>query len=272
MNYRHAYHAGNFADCFKHALLLAILDTFGRKPTPYFVLDTHAGPGRYNLEAEAARRTGEADIGIRRLLRSPAPALARYLELVRRLGPYQGSPMLIRELLRPHDRLACCELHSEEANNLRQHVNHDPRVEVHNRSGWEAVRALLPPKEKRGLVFIDPPFETRDEFAKLAECLQQGHARFTHGIFAAWYPIKHLALVRIFHANMTASRIRDIIAMELYLREVTKPDRLNGCGLIVINPPFQFEDQACSIATAVLNALGDGQTGARANAVRLVDE
>src|ERR1700722_12134603 len=114
MNYRHGYHAGNFADCFKHALLIALLDALARKPTPYFVLDTHAGAGWYDLDAESARRTGEADAGIRRLLHSSSPPLARYLELVTRLGLYPGSPALIRAVMRPNDHLACCELHPDE--------------------------------------------------------------------------------------------------------------------------------------------------------------
>src|ERR1700742_613444 len=115
MNYRHAYHAGNFADCFKHALLIALLDSFARKPAPYFVLDTHAGAGRYDLEAEEARRSAEAELGIRRLLRSASPALERYLTLVQRLGLYPGSPTLVRSIMREHDRLACCELHPADA-------------------------------------------------------------------------------------------------------------------------------------------------------------
>ena len=242
MNYRHAYHAGNFADCFKHALLVALLDSFARKPAPYFVLDTHAGAGRYDLEAEAARRTDEAAAGIRRLLQRPSPALGRYLGLVERLGLYPGSPTLIRAALREDDRLACCELHPEDATTLRRQFHRDPQVEVHERSGWEALGALLPPKEKRGLVFIDPPFEARDEFFTLADGLRRGHGRFSHGVFAAWYPVKQMAAVRGFHATLASSGIRDIVAVELHLRDTTNPDRLNGCGLIVINPPYQFEE------------------------------
>ncbi len=126
MNYRHAYHAGNFADCFKHALLVALLDSFARKPAPYFVLDTHAGAGRYDLDAEAARRTDEATTGIRRLLQRPSPVLARYLGLVEQLGLYPGSPALIRAVMRENDRLVCCELHPEDATTLRRAVSSRP--------------------------------------------------------------------------------------------------------------------------------------------------
>jgi 23S rRNA (adenine2030-N6)-methyltransferase len=272
MNYRHAYHAGNFADCFKHSLLVALLDSLTRKPAPYFVLDTHSGAGWYDLEAEAARRTDEATPGIRRLLQRPSPALGRYLGLVERLGLYPGSPVLIRAALRGDDRLTCCELHPEDAATLRRRFYRDPRVEVHERSGWEALGALLPPVEKRGLVFIDPPFEARDEFNILMDGLRRGHARFGHGIFAAWYPVKKMAAVREFHADLTASGIRDIVSVELHLRETINPDRFNGCGLIVINSPYQFESQAQSIANAVLDGLGGDEIGAGTTVVRLADE
>ncbi len=272
MNYRHAYHAGNFADCFKHALLVTLLDSIARKPAPYFVLDTHAGAGRYDLGADAARRTAEADVGIRRLLDRPSPILARYLGLVENLGLYPGSPTLIRAVMREGDRLACCELHPEDAAVLRRQFHHDPLVEVHLRSGWEALGALLPPREKRGLIFVDPPFEQRDEFQILTDGLRRGHAKFGHGVFAAWYPLKQMAAVRGFHANLAGSGMRDILAVELHLRETTDPDRLNGCGLIVINPPYQFEDQAQAIATAVLDGVSDGEPGAETLLIRLANE
>jgi len=272
MNYLHAYHAGNFADCFKHALLVTLLEAFTRKPTPYFVLDTHAGTGWYDLNAEESRRTGEANVGIQRLIRRPLPALAHYLGLVSELGLYPGSPALIRRVLRENDRLVCCELHPREASSLRRRFRCDPQVEVHERSGWEALGALLPPREKRGLVFIDPPFEERDEFRMLLEGIQRGHGRFSNGIFAAWYPVKQLAAVRAFHAGLRSSRIRDIVAMELHLRHTTEPDRLNGCGLVVINPPYDFENQALAVAQAVLEGLDADEGGAATTFVRLTDE
>nr|WP_294546349.1 23S rRNA (adenine(2030)-N(6))-methyltransferase RlmJ [uncultured Rhodopila sp.] len=272
MNYRHAYHAGNFADCFKHALLVALVDSFARKPAPYFVLDTHAGAGHYDLTAETALRTGEADSGIRRLFAARPPILARYLGLVEALGLYPGSPALIQALLRPADRLACCEIHPEEVVLLRRHFHRYPQVEVHKRSGWEALGALLPPKEKRGLVFIDPPFEDPDEFAALAAGLSRGRGRFGHGVFAAWYPIKQRAAVRTFHATLRAADIPDILAVELYHREPTNAERLNGCGLLVINPPHPFVEQSGLIAAAVLDGLGRDEAGAGTAVIRIADE
>ena len=165
MNYRHAFHAGNFADCMKHALLVWLIDALQAKPAPIFVLDTHAGAGRYDLKTGPAQRTGEWRQGIDRLLEMPPPALGRYLGFIRTLGLYPGSPALVRAMLRPDDRLACCELHPDDVFQLRRLFARDTQVAVHQRDGWEALGGLLPPKERRGLVLIDPPYENPDEFS-----------------------------------------------------------------------------------------------------------
>lgn len=252
----------------KHALLVWLVRSFARKAAPFFVLDTHAGCGRYDLDSGPAQRTGEWRQGIGRLLEQPAGALAEYVDLVRSVGLYPGSPVLIRALLRPEDRLACCELHPEDYAVLRRVFAHDAQVAVHHRDGWEAVRALLPPKERRGLVLIDPPFENADEFEQLAAGLCAGHARFANGVFAAWYPIKHRAPVRVFHLAMQESGLRDIVAAELLLREPVDPGRLNGCGLLVMNPPWRFETEASSILEALREQLG----GLSCSVIRLADE
>jgi 23S rRNA (adenine2030-N6)-methyltransferase len=285
MNYRHAFHAGGFADCMKHALLLGLVRALQRKPAPIFVLDTHAGAGRYDLSAPLAERTGEWRAGIGRLLDDPPGVLGDYLNIVQAtqatpppargggaIGVYPGSPLLIRTLLRPNDRLACCELHPEDHAALRRLFANDPAVAVHHRDGWEALGALLPPKQRRGLVLIDPPYEATDEFDRLVQCLCTGHARFRTGVFAAWYPIKHRAPVRAFHAALQASGIRDIVAAELLLRAPTEPTRLNGCGVLVINPPYRFEAEAAHILAALLDRLGTREPGGGAEVIRLVDE
>ena len=272
MNYRHEFHAGNFADCFKHALLVSLVTAMTRKPAPFCVLDTHAGSGHYDLDGDAARRTNEAEGGIRRLMGSEAPVLSPYLKLVGSLGLYPGSPRLIQALLRPDDRLVCCELRPDAAGALRRLCRDDPRVAVHERSGWEALGSLLPPREKRGLVLIDPPYEDRDEFTTLMDGLARAHRRFAHGVYAAWYPIKQLAAVRGFLDMMRMSRIRDVITAELYLRDPLDPGRLNGCGLLVINPPYRFEDEARLIGAAVLDGLGGGEPGAGTDVIRIADE
>jgi 23S rRNA (adenine2030-N6)-methyltransferase len=270
MNYRHAFHAGNFADCMKHALLMWLLRAIARKPAPFVVLDTHAGAGQYDLEAKPATRTSEWHSGIARLLKNPVVELADYIAVVRECGLYPGSPVLIRALLRPQDRLICCERHPEEYAALKCIMQGDARVSVHHRDAWEAMRGLLPPAERRGLVFIDPPYEAADEFSRLAGALREGHARFATGMFAAWYPIKHRAPVREFHATMRA--LRDVVVGELWLREPLDPARLNGCGLLLVNPPYRFETEALLILRALLSRLGAGEPGAGVSMERLSDE
>ena len=259
MNYRHAFHAGNFADCMKHALLLSILGLMARKATPLFVLDTHAGRGAYDLLGEA-QRTGEWRDGIARLI-PPPPPLAGYAGLVGRLGLYPGSPVLIRAVLRPGDALACCEWHTEDAAALRRRFRGDAQVSVHHRDGYEAIGALLPPQQRRGLVLIDPPYETPGEFERVAGALRAGATRFGHGVYAAWYPIKHRSPVTAFHATLAHGRLTDVIAAELWLREPTDPARLNGCGLIIRNAPFGFMAEAGPILVALQHALGEAGAG-----------
>ena len=272
MNYRHAFHAGNFADCMKHSLLVWLLRAMARKPAGYCVLDTHAGIGRYDLTAGPAARTGEWQSGIGRLLETPQPALADYIGLVRTLGLYPGSPAIARALQRPQDRLICCELHEEDAATLRLNFARDPQVSVHRRDAWEALTALLPPKERRSIILIDPPYERSDEFAQLTSALHAGWMKFRAGVFVAWYPIKHRAPVRDFHASLLASGIRDVVAAELLLREPLDPARLNGCGLIVVNPPFGFMDAAPDILRALLDRLAPDAAGAGFVMLRLADE
>jgi 23S rRNA (adenine2030-N6)-methyltransferase len=256
MNYRHAYHAGNFADCMKHAVLVWLLRAMARKPAGFTVLDTHAGTGAYDLQADEALRTGEAD----------------YLGVVQSLGLYPGSPAIARALLRPDDRLVCCELHPEDYGQLRRRFSRFRQVSLHLRDGYEALTALLPPAHKRGLILIDPPYEAPDEFARVTAGLQAGAARFAAGVFAAWYPVKHRAPVRAFHTALQESGLRDIVAVELLLREPLDPTRLNGCGLVVLNAPWQFEQEIRPILQALLSSLGTGEQGAAISVTRLADE
>ena len=272
MNYRHAFHAGNVADCVKHALLVWLVRALQRKPASLFALDTHAGAGRYDLAAAPAARAGEWRDGIGRLLADTPAPLADYVGLVHELGLYPGSPQLIRALLRPDDRLVCCELHPDDAALLQQRFAHDVQVSVHRRDGWEALRALLPPAQKRGLILVDPPYEAADEFARLAAALARAHRRFRNGTFAAWYPIKHRASVRAFYAALAEPGLRDVVAAEFLLREPIDPARLNGCGLLVLHPPFRFEQEVPPILAALLQRLGNREPGEAAAVQRLVDE
>jgi len=271
MNYRHAFHAGNFADCVKHALLVWLLRALQRKPAALMMLDSHAGIGSYDLAGPAAR-TGEFRAGIVRLLDDPPPALAEYVGLVQSLGLYPGSPAIARALLRPQDRLVCCELHPEDAATLRAAFAGDRQVAVHRRDGWEALGALLPPAERRGLVLIDPPYEAPDEYARVADGIGMAHTRFASGVIAAWYPIKHRAPVRALHAALRDRGIRDVVAAELWLRAPLDAARLNGCGLVVVNPPYRFAAEAPAILAALLARLGTGEAGAGVALERIADE
>lgn len=273
MNYRHAFHAGNHADCLKHALLLALLRGLARKPAGFAVLDAHAGRGAYDLTAPEALRTGEAERGAARL--APGPALDDYLALLAAAGfpeHYPGSPALIRAVLRPQDRLACCELHPEDHAALRALFARDGQVAVHKRDGWEALGALVPFPEKRGIVLLDPPFEREGEFTRMAEGIALVNRRMRGAIVAAWYPVKHRAPVRAFHHALRESGVRDILDCALMLREPTDPQRLNGSALVVVNPPFGFAAEAEAILTALLAALGDGEAGQGVAVTRLVEE
>jgi 23S rRNA (adenine2030-N6)-methyltransferase len=269
VNYRHAFHAGNFCDCVKHALLVALMRALQRKPAPLFVLDTHGGAGQYDLETGPAARTREASAGIVRLLDDTPEPLKDYVALVRSLGLYPGSPRLARALLRPDDRLACCELHPEEYASLRRRFARDPQVAVHRRDAWEALKGLLPPAQKRGLILIDPPYEDPAEYQRLADGLKLAQSRFRDGVIAAWYPAKRQASVRAFFGSLT---LRDVVVAELLLREPLDPARLNGCGMLIVNPPYRFEDEARLILNSLLDRLGQGEPGQAATVRRLTDE
>ena len=262
MNYRHIYHAGNFADVFKHAILCLIARHLRDKDSPFFLLDSHAGIGRYDLLSEEAGKTGEFHHGIGRLLAepNPPPELVEYLAViaalngVTRLSPealrwYPGSPLILRAALRPQDRMAAVELHPADCDSLADEFIGDPQVAIHAMDGYLALKAFLPPVERRGLVIVDPPFEQTDEFQRLAQGLQQAHRRWATGIYALWYPIKSRRPVDAFHADIASSGIRRVMMVELMIRPGHDPERLNGCGLLIINPPWRLMDQAQALLT-----------------------
>ncbi len=260
MNYRHAFHAGNHADCLKHALLVGLLRALARKPTPFTVLDTHAGIGRYDLAGAEAGATGEWHDGIGRLWAAPHPDLADYLALAPPGTAYPGSPALIRACLRPGDRLICCEWHEADAATLRRAFRGDAQVSVHHRDGYEAVRALLPPPTGRGLVFIDPPYEQENEAARVIEALSLARRRFSAGIIAAWAPIKHLAPVHDLR-HQIAGRFRDALAVCFWRHPPLDPTRLAGSLLLVLNPPYGFEAMAHTCLAALISRLAGPDGG-----------
>lgn len=272
MNYRHAFHAGNFADCFKHALLVWCIGALQRKPRPVFFLDTHAGIGCYDLTSAEAVRSGEFRTGIARLHGDPPPALADYLALAGALGSevYPGSPELFCVLARAGDRVALAELHQEDAARLRRRYR--GCAQVHVRDGYEALGALLPPPERRALVLIDPPYERADEFDRIFETLRVVDRKCRAATVLAWYPIKDRAAPRGLQARLRESGLRDLVAAELHLREPTDRARMSGCGMVVKNPPFGFESAARPILDALRARLCDGEAGAGSELLRLADE
>jgi 23S rRNA (adenine2030-N6)-methyltransferase len=264
MNYRHGFHAGNFADVFKHAALLALLDALATKPRPLCYFDTHAGRGRYALDAPDAGATGEWRDGIGRLWDRAAVTapLRRYVELVHRANPagkleaYPGSPLLAALALRADDRLVLCERQGAEADALRALFHRDARAHVHCRDGYAALHALLPPQEHRGLVLIDPPFEVQDDdFGAIEGALDQAQARWPGGVYAAWYPIKSRRALAPFHRHFAAWPFASVLVAELLVQPDNSPLRFNGCGMLIVNPPWRVDEDLARLLPALLEAL-----------------
>ena len=282
MNYRHAFHAGNHADALKHTLLLALCDALTAKPAPLFALDTHAGAGVYALHGDEATRTGEAEGGLLRLLAAPPhdPAVQRYLAAVAacraECGPdaCPGSPWLLAHALRAQDRIACCELREDDAGLLKRTVGDDPRVAVHVRDGYAAMRALLPPKVAgqrfaRGLVLIDPPYEAQlDEFDIALAAIRDGLARWPQAAIALWYPIKRRSALMPFYRAAAALDAKSALVCELLVRPDDSPLRMNGSGLLVLNAPWRFDQTARSAADALRDALGETGASSRTDWLR----
>ncbi|APH71807.1 23S rRNA (adenine(2030)-N(6))-methyltransferase RlmJ [Aquibium oceanicum] len=272
MNYRHAYHAGNFADVFKHAVLGRIVEYLKHKDKTFRVIDTHAGTGLYDLSSDEAQKTGEWRGGIGRLMDASLPRqasdlLAPYLDAVRALNPdggvrhYPGSPTLVRHLLRSRDRLTAVELHPDDASRLKARFAGDFQVRVIQLDGWLALGAQLPPKEKRGLVLIDPPFEETGEFDRIAERLGRAHRRWPGGIYAVWYPIKDGGAVNAFHDALRGAKIPKITDFSILVRKPSSEPRLDGCGMLVVNPPFTLEEEMRTIMPALSARLGERGAG-----------
>lgn len=274
MNYRHAFHAGNFADVVKHAVLARILLHLRQKPAPFRVIDTHAGSGVYDLAGLEAGRGGEWRDGINRLLTAAlAPKirdlLAPYLDTVAafneagRLTCYPGSPALARHWLRAQDRLIACELEPTATAALARNLRGDPRIKALSIDGWTALSAYLPPKERRGIVLIDPPFEQPAEAARLAEGLAIAHRKWATGIYLAWYPIKDASENAAFARRIARLGIAKILRAELTVAAEPATNRLRGTGLLAINPPWTLAGELASLLPAlapVLSSDGRGES------------
>ena len=276
MNYRHAFHAGNFADVLKHAVIASCLEHLKKKAKPFRVIDTHAGIGLYDLTAHPARRSPEFRDGIARVLEAdrPAPvdaALAPLLDVVNGLNTaeglaaYPGSPEIAARLAREGDRIHLCELHAEDARVLDQRYARDARIKAEPRDGYAALKSLVPPREKRGLVLVDPPFEDRDELAHMAEAVMPAIERWPTGLYVFWRPLKDLWAAERFDVGLAEWLISEqgldpekILRADLWVRDLESEGKLAGAGVVVVNPPYTLEDQLLALLPWLADALAQG--------------
>jgi 23S rRNA (adenine2030-N6)-methyltransferase len=274
MNYRHAYHAGNFADVLKHAALALVIEHLKLKSAPFRVIDTHAGIGLYDLSSETASKTGEWREGIGRVLDaelSPeaAAALAPYLGVVRALNGedgqesvptrYPGSPLIARRLMRENDRLIVNELHPEDHAALKRQFGRDAQTKVLHLDGWTALKSLLPPRERRGVVLVDPAYEEPGELERLVQGLKDAARRFAGGTILLWYPIKDVRAAVALRRQVASLGLAKALAVELMIRSPDDPARLNGAGLIIANPPFTLPRQLEALLPELVRLMAQGE-------------
>lgn len=282
MNYRHSFHAGNFADVLKHAVLAQIITYLKRKDQAFRVIDTHAGIGIYDLSAGDAQKTGEWREGVGRIARAELSPelkvfLAPWLEAVAGLNPdggirnYPGSPKLARLLMRKKDRLTAIELHPDDVNRLRGVFDGDFQVRVIELDGWLALGGHLPPKEKRGLVLIDPPFEADGEYDRMIDGLARATRRFPGGTYMLWHPIKADSPLASFDKKLIALGRPRTLTVRLLTRDNKVAPGLNGSGLVIVNPPFTLEAELRKILPELARLLAQGP-GAGAELRMLVGE
>jgi 23S rRNA (adenine2030-N6)-methyltransferase len=269
MNYRHAYHAGNFAEVVKHTVFARVLTHLRQKPAAFRIIDTHAGPGCTDLTGPEASRTGEWRDGVGRLLAADlAPALraglSPYLDAVVAANPtgrlitYPGSPMLARGFLRTQDRLIACELEPKARAALARHLHGDDRVKVIAIDGFTALKAYVPPRERRGVVLIDPPFEQPGEFSRMQEGLTAAHRKWPAGTYLLWYPIKDVQEVAAFASGLARLGIAKMLRIEV-LVAAPAHDRLTGTGLVAVNPPWTLADDLANVLPALTSLLARDQ-------------
>ncbi len=274
MNYRHAFHAGGFADVIKHIVLVRILVYLQEKPAAFRVIDTHAGAGLYDLQSEEARRGGEWLTGIARIMQArfseqTAPLIKPYLDIVRAFNPqselktYPGSPLIARGLLRPQDRLVACEVEPNARKALIDALRRDPQARVVDLDGWVALPAFVPPKERRGLVLIDPPFESKDEFERLRDCFVTAFAKWPTGSYLLWYPAKSRratdALAQAVAATADAAKPPGkCLRLEFSVAPQQAGGELASTGLLIVNPPWPLHGELKTILPELEKPLGQG--------------
>ncbi|MFZ1170254.1 MAG: 23S rRNA (adenine(2030)-N(6))-methyltransferase RlmJ [Bradyrhizobium sp.] len=278
MNYRHAFHAGNFADVIKHIVLVRILLHLQEKKPAFRVIDTHAGAGVYDLAGEEAERGGEWLTGIARIMQarfseSALPLIKPYLDIVRAFNPqpgqltaYPGSPLLARALLRPQDRMTACEVEAKARKALIEALRRDTQARVVDLDGWTALPAFVPPNERRGLVLIDPPYEQKDEFERLAAAFSEAYAKWPTGSYLLWYPAKSRRATdelarQVAYAVGQARPPGKCLRVEFSVAPQTAGTGLSSAGLLIVNPPWTLAAELKTILPELEKPLGQGGAG-----------
>jgi len=268
MNYKHIYHAGNFADVAKHVGLMYCLAGLQRKDSAFFVLDSHAGRGFYDLQAPEAHKSGEAERGIQRLIESGmgSPELAGYFTAIgarhgKRLARYPGSPALIAAGLRPQDRALFVELMPAEARAAEREIESVGRVRCEIGDGYAALKAFLPPEERRGLVLIDPPYESLDELKLMLQAFADAYRRWPTGVYLLWYPIRSASQRRLVHARFEALRIPKMLIADLAIHPDDAGVGLAGSGLLIVNPPHGADEYLSDAYAAIHRGIATPGAG-----------
>ncbi len=277
MNYRHAFHAGGFADVIKHLVLVRILTYLQEKPAAFRVIDTHAGAGLYDLTSDEARRGGEWLTGIARLMQARfsetvLPLVTPYLDIVRAFNPqrdlqaYPGSPLIARALLRPQDRLTACEVEPKARKHLIDALRRDTQARVVDLDGWMALPAFVPPNERRGLILIDPPYEQKDEFERMAEGFAQAFAKWPTGSYLLWYPVKSRRATdnlarQVAGAAGAGAQPAKCLRLEFSVAPQAAEAGLISAGLLIVNPPWKLLGELKAILPELEKPLGQGGAG-----------
>jgi 23S rRNA (adenine2030-N6)-methyltransferase len=273
MNYRHAFHAGNFGDVLKHVVLMMLVEHLKKKPAPFLYLDTHAGGGMYDLSEAEAQRSGEYKTGIGRLLEMPAavlpPEVGAYVGLVRDCaGPghsaitaYPGSPVVVSKLRRPTDRIVLAETHAKESQSLRAVLGRGRLISILDTDGYAALKAQLPPRENRGLVLIDPPYESDQEFDRVLAALELAYERWPTGMYCIWYPLTERAAPLRFRRSLERSGIRRVLDATLSVLPEDAAVGMRGAGVVIVNPPWMLDERLAELLPDLHRLLVPEGTG-----------